>query len=129
MNEKLQSIFVPEAVARLAKSKGFGEWCACFCNKKWKEKYYANAEGNDVNADCSFEYDWNANETAFATGLPTHGQLIKWLLQEHKIYVYMLRNGLWGVENANWKPICDKNRCFMFEINEALELALKQVKC
>lgn len=112
MNEKLQSIFVPETVAILAKDKGFDEWCACV-----KSDVFGFLA-------CSYhDAKWNFDFTS-CLPIPTHFQLIKWLKDKYDIDVQMQHNGLWDVQNKEGEYVD-----LGLEINEALELALKQVKC
>jgi hypothetical protein len=83
MQKELENIFVPEAVARLAKDKGFNEWCA------------STNLGGDIlpiikNKSYVFDFDFNPK---YSLPTPTHFQLIKWLKDIHDIDVQMELNG------------------------------------
>lgn len=127
MNEKLQSIFVPEAVARLAKEKGFDEWCACVFVPRLNEYFPNMASSHDF--DYVFDYEFKASNNIDSNlDIPTHFQLIKWLKDKHDIDVQMNFSGFWNVIISSGAWIYDLQDNNDFEINEALELALKQVQ-
>lgn len=88
--------YVSFEIAKLLKDKGFDEPCRTFY--KGKELI------NDV---CTQYYQWNSKSTFGLISAPTHQMAMKWLREEHKIFIYIepfiTTSGLHG-----YKPYCTK---------------------
>jgi hypothetical protein len=122
MNQKLENIFVSVDVAKLAKEKGFNEWCACL--------YHINTGSiipNEHEGDFDYKYDVNDKGSCFC--IPTHFQLIVWLRVKHRIYVS--DNNIASIETYNRFSITQfmSTKVFVAKtINEALTIALNLIE-
>ena len=127
MNEKLNNIFVTVDVAKLAKEKGFDEWCSAF-SKNQTLKEYENEISyfpNICDSLIGFGFENYGNKNFIS--MPTHFQLIKWLKDKHDIDAIILESGLFKVINQYGNRCYNDNDDSEFEINEALTIALNQI--
>lgn len=119
MNEKLNNIFVTVEVAKLAKEKGFNEWCACL---------YANEIGFISHSDDCYQWATSRSEPSTVwLRIPTHFQLIEWLRVNHRTEIFTVDPIYWQVRGID-------NRCYFINekgnpltLNEALTIALNQM--
>lgn len=107
MNELLTNIFVSLEVAKLAKEKGFNEWCACY-----KEQKYT--ESANVRDDLGWYYGKRKN----IIPIPAHYQLIEWLALNHATTVSRAYTGAYivfrGWDVSKYLPI---NEAFLYALN------------
>lgn len=120
MNKELENIFVPVEVAKLAKQKGFKDWCACY---KEEPRY---SELANVRGDLGWYYGKRENSKNIVA-IPTHFQLIKWLKDKHDVDLRMEFNGIWSVIDTFGANHINSEGETEFEINEALEIGLKAI--
>lgn len=115
MQDQLKNIFVAKEVAKLAKEKGFNEWCA---------GYYRIDEENVLPNSVfghGFILETCDNPEKFIEA-PTHFQLIRWI--EETFFVRISRNNerWWIVKEKGFEPT------YIEDINMALEFALDTKK-
>jgi len=122
MQNQLKQIFVPIEIAKLARQKGFDQWCVCkfgdhLCSGH--AEFYGNTDGEGT---FLYEYD-NGIDDNQDLSIPTHTQLIMWLVERHSIEVQLQMNGLFTVCDAIGGTLWldDENH---FEINDAIFHAL-----
>lgn len=121
MDQKLNNIFVPVDVAKLARDKGFNEWCACLFHINT-----GNIIPNEHESD--FDYNYDVNDKGLCFCIPTHFQLIKWLNKNYGIEVQIMPIGIFVVgDNMGFLVMNDKNESDL-EINEALTIALNLIE-
>lgn len=118
MQEQLKNIFVSLEVAKIAKEKGFSEWCAAYYSVR-HETIFSNIHGfSNLLADCD-----NPEE---CIELPTQFQLIQWLITNHKICILQESTEIWKVDfnlRSGWfGQVC------ISTINDALIFALNLVE-
>ncbi len=122
MNKQLKNIFVPFEIAKLAKQKGFYEWCAFKYGDhldNGNPVFYGNTDGEGTFL-CEYDNGIDNNEDL---SIPTHFQLMMWLVEQHHIEVTMKSSGMFKVFEKSGSILwVDNNN--EFEINEALEHAL-----
>lgn len=109
MENKLENIFVSYEIAKLAYEKGFREWCAGIGVCDNSVGTMLNTEKDDID----FEYLGNPSKGYY--GLPTHFQLMAWLLDNHNIDMFILHRTLSNRGSLDVEK---------FNINIALEIAL-----
>ena len=118
MQEQLKNIFVSLEVAKMAKEKGFSEWCAAYYSVR-HETIYPNIDGfGSLLADCD-----NPQE---CIEFPTHFQLVEWLFKNHKIYIFQESTETWKVDfnlKSGWF-----GHVYINTINDALIFALNLVE-
>lgn len=117
MEKKLENIFVPYEIAKLAYQKGFREWCAGIDICDNSVGTILNTEEDDID----FEYFGNPSKGYY--GLPTHFQLMDWLQSNHNVQITMHKEGGFTVFDKDGFMKFDKGKP-RFEINKALEIAL-----
>ena len=90
MQQELKNIFVTKEVAKLAKEKGFNGICAGFFTIK-EDDIFSNSD-----SFAEFIFEPCANPEKFIEA-PTHFQLIQWLIEKHKIYVFHQEAERWKI--------------------------------
>lgn len=112
MQEQFKNIFVTLEVAKMAKEKGFVEWCAAYYSIR-HELIYPNIDGfGNLLADCDNQQE--------CIELPTHHQLIEWLRAKN---IDVWRG--WKEEHVVQKKGLEPS--YLKNINDALLEALKLV--
>lgn len=120
MQEQLKNIFVTKEVAKLAKEKGFNEWCAVYFDIQDNDEICANVIPYDKSW-CKYEMSDH-----IALPAPTHFQLIRWLITKHKIYVFQEWTERWKIA---YDLDCGRfGQHFKNTINDALIFALNLVE-
>lgn len=117
MQEQFKNIFVTLEVAKMAKEKGFNEWCAA---------YYDIQDDNEICANVvPYDKSWCEHEMSdhIAVPAPTYFQLTEWLREKYWLDIYFGRFDAWYIDNSQSVQIGEfKN------INDALIEALKLVE-
>ena len=119
MSKKIENIFVTLEVAKMAKEKGFDEWCAAF----WD----CGVNGYFLFPNLNFNKskEWGNAPSSYQCIAPTHFQLTQWLITNHKIYVFQESTERWKIA---YDLACGRfGQNYRNTINEALLEALKLV--
>ncbi len=114
MNTLLRYVLVPPEVASLAQIKGFDLWCA-FCYHFQRGTYSVN--------DLEIRFDEKFKDSSWIY-VPTHTQLIMWLVEIHNIEVQLQMNGMFRVYDKFGSTVW-VNEENEFELNGAICAALK----
>lgn len=120
MQEQFKNIFVTLEAAKMAKERGFSEWCAAYYDIQDDNEICANVIPYDKSW-CEYEMSGHISVPA-----PTHFQITEWLITNHKIYVFQESTERWKIA---YDLTCGRfGQAYKTNINDALLEALKLVK-